>query len=328
MKHTQIIETSIDLFTSTDIYAVDIQGLINKKLTERYVGRCYASMLILRIGKLIKYSDVRMVDNRLDGGASLDVMFEAEGIVLVKGEVLHGCEVIDIKHSGIMIRNQYVYGAVLSNPKYKITGSISIGQLMPVIIENVRYNINSQRITVQCYPFVPKPIEEPYYLITEPLSDSDAEKVTKLLQTLSEELKLAEDTQKQYPQSYAFFKELMYPYKTKQKFTDSPIGSKFKFLPDIELKTLTQISSGCLVCKDVSSNELFMHSDAPDQRILDLIQSGNLLISSPAYPVIASILNKRIMYVSALRGFAEQYNTAEKAQKLSPYWKQCNSFKV
>lgn len=336
---TKVLQTSIDLFTDDDIYNQNMEAVLMKKLTSKYANICYMSMLITNIKKIIQYSDVTMVDNRLDGGAYINVKFEVEGIILVQGEVLHDCKVIETATTGTIIEHKYAGGLIYADPKRQAVKLIQKDQVISVIVEKARYNVNQKQISIRGIPYIPLPPLDVYYQITDILSPEDTDKVDYLLNQLNEELKLHEPIKNE--KSYEFFRDLMYPFKTLQKFKETKIGDQFKPV-EIDLKSILEIHGGCLTAptaasKQISNSNFLYHSKSVPDSLLDkftnqqsetlISKQRNILINSEMYSAISDIINRRILYLQALRGFVTQYDTQAKVMERMAYWRVCQSLK-
>jgi DNA-directed RNA polymerase subunit E'/Rpb7 len=317
---TKVLETSVDLFDSKDIYTSNIIDMLIKKLTDRYRNKCFQSMLITEIVKIIRHSDIKMVDNRLDGGAYINVQFEAKGIILVRGEILNGCKVIEILDTGIIIEHEFVGGLIVPGSKQQIFNVIKKGQYIPVIINEVRYNPGQREISIYGSPFVPQMQTNTYYSISSGINDVDADKLNKMLEDLNTELKLHDNMTKE--RSYEFFKSLLYPFKTQQKFEISKLGSKFSVVSSDE-KSLLDIDSGCMVSplESQNTNNFIYHSKQVPK------ETNGIIVSAGLYTAVSDILNRRLMYLMSLRNFATYYNTKEKTQEMLVYWQVCQSTK-
>ncbi len=321
MHTTKVLETSVDLFDPDDIYTLDVPKLLLQKLNERYENKCFSSMLILKVIEIIRYSDRIMVDNRLDGGAYINVQFKVEGIILTKGEVLQGCKVVNIASFGVIINHPNAVGIMSQDPQKKAIGMIKKDQIVPVIVDDVRYNVGKSQITITCKPYTPQPFQRTFYNVSEILSPEDTEKVDSLLEELAAEEKLHSSIASD--KSYEFFKNLIYPYKTAEKFTMSPIGSSFKPV-SLALKPLLEIRDGCIYNADPASKEFLVHS----KKTISIADDGQNIINGPLYPALSDVLYQRLSYLRMLRGFAEQYDTAAKNQEMMAYWKVCMSLKT
>lgn len=319
------LETSVDLFKASDIYTANVAKMLMDKLTERYVGKCYQSALIQKVVSIIKYSETHIVDNRLDGAAYIDVEFVVEGIVPGQGEILQGCRVVDITQSGVIISHPLAGGLVMPDAKKQIVKILKKDQLIPVSVQAARYNINQTQITIRGTPYAPSSHKNIYYNITEIVSPEETEKLSELLEELSQEL--SHHSALANEKSYKFFEDLVYPYKTTQKFEMSQIGGKFTKVTS-DLKSILEIRDGCIILPEESYKQpglTLYHSKKPINQ--DDLAGHGVVIESHMYPAIADCINRRLMYLRNLRGFVEQYNTPEKIQEMIVYWKVCQSVK-
>jgi DNA-directed RNA polymerase subunit E'/Rpb7 len=313
---TKVLETSIDLQDPDDIYTVDIHAMLKKKLLQRYEQKCFSSILILDIIQIIRHSDIIMVDNRLDGAAYINVQFKVRGVIFTNGEVLQNCQVVNVSSAGIIIKHQYAVGMMTADPTKKAISIIKKDQIVPVIINDVRYNVGKSQITITCKPYTPQPFSHVLYNINQILSPEDTEKIDIILNNIADEEKKHEALKSS--KSYSFFTNLIYPYKTMRKFTISPIGSSFK-PASTDLKSILTINSGCITNADSSVSDYLLHSS---KHI-----SGNSSIIGPLYPALSDILHQRLKYLVTLREFTEMYDTVEKNQSMMAYWKICMSLK-
>lgn len=317
---TKILETTIDLFSPDDIYTVDVPTMLKNKLSERYINKCFSSTLILEVLEVVRYSDVIMVDNRLDGAAYINVQFKIKGIIYSEGEVLQGCKVVNVASSGIIVSHVHALGLMSPDPTKKAISVIKKDQVVPVIISDVRYNVGKSQATITCKPYTPQTFQEVLYNITDIISPEDTEKLDDLLTMLSTEE--AAHAKLKGSKSYEFFKNLIYPYKTTKKFKLSPIGESFDSIA-LDLKSLLTIREGqCITNADPAVSDFLVHSKKHVSNV-----DGIIVIDSPLYPALSSIILQRIKYLTTLRGFAEQYDTAEKNQEHMAYWKVCMSLK-
>ena len=243
---TKVINTTIDLFDPVDIYTVDIKSTLKKKLEDRYKKRCYQSILIIEIVSIKRHSSVIMVNNRLDGAAYVDVEFEAKGIVLITGEILHNCKIIEIHSNAITMEHEYAGIKLQKDNGDAIFKILKVGQKIPVVIQKVRYMVNQTSISAIATPFLPSITEEVFYNITEGLSPEETNELTNLMLEIDKE----EDTHKSAmkEETYEFFKNLIYPYKVNQKYELNQRAVSLKFKPvALELKALLEIKSGVIV---------------------------------------------------------------------------------
>ena len=308
---TKILETTIDLFDSKDIYNSDVESMLLKKLENRYKNKCFKSILILEISKIIRYSDIKLVDNRLDGAAFINVQFEVRGVILVKGEVLTDCKVTEIITTGIIIEHKYAAGLIIPGQKNQIYNIIKKGQIIPIIISDVRYNIGQSEISIRGIPFIPQYIKNVYYQIEYGLYEDEYNKLKQLIDEYNNELKLHENIKNK---SYEFFKELLYPYKAYNKIKAEVI--------DIDFNKLSSINNGIITyLREEEKSDSFIYK-------IDKVNDTQEIINSSLYPALVDIINRRIMYLQNLRVLATTYNTKEKIQENIKYWQVCQMFKL
>lgn len=319
------LETSVDLYKTSEIYAVNVTAMLTEKLTARYVGKCYQSMLIQKIDSIIQYSETRLVDNRLDGAAYIDVQFVVEGLILIQSELLHGCKVIDITQTGVIVSHPSAGGLVMADPKKQIIKILKKDQIIPVNVMASRYNLNQNQITIRGIPYAPSARRNVYYNITEILSPEETEKIGSLLDELNAEIELHAKISGE--KNYKFFEELVYPYKTAQKFEMSQLGSKFNKV-SADLKSILEIRDGCLVMPEESSKLPGFNIYHSKKTVSsDTVQTHGIVVESQMYPAITECISNRLIYLRNLRGFVEQYDKPEKIQDMMIYWKVCQSIK-
>ena len=167
-------------------------------------------------------------------------------------------------------------------------------------------------------PFVPIAEKTPAYNILRGLNEMETENVIRLLGIVAEE----EEMHKTLPKNTIdFFKEIMYPFK---KSIDYNASAKFKVVP-YDILSISAIHDGMVIrpSEDPMSNRRFFSSKRPIDS-----DPRPMVVNSPLYPVVASILNGYLLYLHALRGFAETYPDVSAMQKLNMYWKLCNNAKI
>ena len=315
MLITKILDTSVDLKTHAEIYDPDVVGVLMKKLRERFNGRCFSSMLIIDVVEVIRYSDRIMVDNMLTGAAYINVRFKVNGMVLVQGEVVHGCKVTKVLDHNIIISHPYINGYMTADTKHKIMGLIAVDEVVPVIVDHIRYNVGKTQITMSCKPYIPQPFSEIFYNITDTLH---TEKLEDILTRLSDEEKLHEKIKT--TKVYLGFKAMIYPYKTARKFEHSVIGSKFK---EISVKDAVQLKDTCcLTAIDYAVDNYLLISKDHISSELNVASVNTSLTTA-----LSEILLHKLYYLQTLRGFVEHYGTPEKNHKMQAYWKVCAGLK-
>lgn len=331
---TKILYTTINLFDSIDTYSPAIDKLLIQKLKERYVKKCAFDMYITDIVRIIRRSDVILMDNMLNGAAYVDVQFEAIGIILIEGEILHGCKVIKITATGILVSGDFISGQVVHDTKNRgiqsakrdqIFSLIKKDQIIPVVVKQVGYNVGNSQIVVHCIPYIPAGTTEPFYNISRKLSADEKSRIDVMMNDLKEEIE--KHTALKGTKVYEFFKNMMYPYKTQQKFELSKVGSEFK---QINLDKLLDVEKGCITAPEVQysdRNPVWLSPTAITIKDEEEFIKTVKVFDSTLYAALADIINKRLMFYRALRGFVEQYSDIAVFGDLTVYWQKCISLK-
>lgn len=322
MYITKTLEATIDLLDPFEIYSSNLENVVKKKIIEKYVGKCFKSILILEIINIINTSEVIIYDNQLDGTAYIDVQFEVGGIILVEGEILHGCKVSEIFSNAITAEHKYA-SIKLKKESSNIYKILEPGKMIPIVVSRVLYTPNKNTISMSGTPYFPNTTgEKIFYNITKQLSPEETEKISLIIDMIEkEEIKhktLSKKTQ------YSFFQDLLYPFKVNQKFGNNKLSKTMNFKPvKIELKQFFNINGGIVIYPDEEpkENKIFFWSKKINLPKLYTV------ISSPAYTVLASISNQYLMYLQSLRGFMETYHTPTEMKKIMSYWKFCKNAK-
>ena len=180
----KILETYIDIIDPIDIFSANINEMLINKLTEKFVGKCYMSCLIININKIIKRSYIYMKDT-LEGDCSVNIMFEVDAIEYIKNEIINGCKIIKKESNGIIHAISNYAGIQINIP-----ANISIfkeGDIIPVIVKMTRYNINQTSISVLATPFIPNNDPAICYKITDALSEQETDIIKSILSQIKTE---------------------------------------------------------------------------------------------------------------------------------------------
>jgi hypothetical protein len=320
---TKILETMVDLINPADIYQHDVETMLLQKLNTRYQKRCYLSIYVLEVLRIVRRSSIKMVTNRLDGGAQLSVQFEVSGFIINEGDILHNCKIIEIHTNAITAEHEYVGIKLQKDPNNKISQVLKIGQIIPIVVSRVRYIPNKSKVSMVATPYIPKISEVTYYNITAGISPEQSEKLGMLIDMITEEEKLHTDTVK-ISKKYQFFQDLMYPYKVNHKYEKSRLAEQLGMKAvSLELKNMLSISNGVIVQPDEDnmSNRRFFHTKKP------AVPSNLFAVNIELFPVCATYFKKYLMYLKTLRGFVETYKSQEIMKDLMVYWRMCKGSK-
>jgi hypothetical protein len=300
MHISKVIETSVDLYDA-EMYVMDIAALLLKKLNARYASTCYLSMFINNVDEIIRYSDIYQVDNRLDGGAYVNVSCKVSGITYVKGEIIHGCQVVHIDVDGMIIKHKHIVGKMYPDETKQAFNVIKKTDIIPIIIDDVTYATGKQEVTVSCRPYTPVASQRVVYRVTSAMTQEQVAKYNILLAQLTSEMERHKSISS--AKNYKLFEQIMYPLKTK------PVG-------DGKVITLDDIiqRASCVVSVGEPTDDIFEVNGTP--LVVDV------------YQLVSSVLISKIKYYEALRGFVETYVAIpDKNSSLFAYWRICNMLK-
>lgn len=326
------LETTLDLFQHDDIYCLDVEAMLIKKLTEKYANRCFKSMLILKILKILKKSSIHFEDNRLDGGAHIDVTFEAEGEVYTRGEVIHGCRIIEIQGNIIAAENKYAGIKLIHNDQntIPILKVLEVDHVIPIVVQRVAYNMYKSKISISGTPYIPIFTPVIWFDIQEGLTPDQTEKITKYLEIIATEEEEHKKISKE--KRYELFKNIMYPFKTLQqidKRKDFTILSMKPISIDTDpkkfLSSVLDIESGIITypCEDHRLNHRFFYSN---KKLSE--ENTKSSIKATMFQVLSDILVNYSLYLRCLRGFVETYKDLDDAKKLASYLSICKSKQI
>ena len=127
-------------------------------------------------------------------------------------------------------------------------------------------------------------------------------------------------------QSYKFFQDLLYPYKNIQRILHNPVIKKGNFSAvTIDMKSMINIDKGIIIYpnEEPKQNSLFFWSKNDNLQIDDYN-----IINIAAFPLLAGIANKYLIYLYSLKNLVEFYNSPEIMSSLMTYWKLCKNAKV
>ena len=320
MHITKVLETTVDIDDPNELFTYDYEQIIKNKLTDRYANKCYQSVLITGINKIIRRSSIKMTDNRIDGGAYVDVQFEISGIIFAQGELLAGCRVIEIHPNAIIAVHPHATIKLQKDSNNTVTKILKIGQTLPVIVQKVRYTPNNKTISMIASPYIPKAEELIIYQIIDKIDPSEMELLHGIFEQISIEEKLHQGIKSQ--KNYEFFKDLLYPFKTKHKFEKHPLYEEYKLSSvEFSMDKILDIDKGIIVypVEDHRMNKRFFHSNAE-------INNKKLpIVKSKLYTAVSDVLIKYIIYMQGVRNLTETYNTLADFQQLETYWRICKS---
>ena len=310
MRIFKSITTSIDLINSHDIYNPDRETLIKNKLKDRYLNCCYEASLIIDITKIVRMSAIRM-SSRIDGGATIDVQFEAECLILTHGELVC-CRVLGLHNNGMTAINDSAAIFVQNIKDYAAAyKTIQIGNTIPVTIKRVAYNVGRDKISANAHIYMPELTTNTYYEIMQGLSDEEIEKLQKMVDAIKDLKKTIAAKEKNI---VTLFRAFLYPYKKNIEFAESKM-KKY----ELEVKNMAEIDSGIVVYPSETNKdkELFYHSSVVK----------DIAVQATAYAAFSNILSIYTNYLNSIITLCDNYPNIESIKAINSYWLVCNANK-
>jgi hypothetical protein len=315
---TKNFQTTINLNDSNEIYSINKDNIILQKLNERYKDTCFQSALILEIIKIIRQSSIRMMDNKMDGGASIDVMFEAKCLILNIGEIVCGVQIFKITNNMITATHNNI-AIIIKKNNNKINKVLQIGQNIPVLVSGVKYNIGNNKISISAYPLSPELLinNKIYFNIIDKIDETEREKLYNIINEIN---KIKDEINNFDIQIISLFKTLLYPYKKKVE-----INKKYNEISIFNLEKLLEIKSGCIFYTteyDKSEEKILYINEEHEE------ENNSNIIYNKSYNIISYILNEFLYYFIGLKELTKEYNSIEKIKSINNYWKIYNENKL
>lgn len=292
-------------------------------LERKFVNKNYMSSRIIRIMRIVRRSMIgvnqaganNIVDNPVFG--TVDVEFEVEAIVFAIGEIISGCTV----------RNNDEYNNVYCNTadasiylrENKIHESLRANQIIPIVTENVMYEVLHERVSVGGSLFVPSPYCTAYEIMDG--ADNKIENAALLAQLSS--IGRPQDTL-----PWKTLMKMIYPFKVEQgvpgtiiDIFDGLIGADANnaiaaattlpkyIVRDARLNLATPRVWGTDRVQDITEGN---ESGVPNPTILRGMSFENILLA-----IMANYVN----YYNLVKSMTEIYNTEEKIKQHDNLWR-------
>jgi hypothetical protein len=344
------LETYMDISDPKDMFSPNRNEMLIAKLTDKFVGVCYMSCYVIKINKIIRRSYIYMKDT-LEGDSHTNIMFEVDAIVYQKNEIINGCHIIKKEPNGIIHGKSTYAGIQLS-----IQPNMSIfkeGDVVPVIVKRVRYNVNQTSMSVLAVPFIPIQYQPTYYSTNGSLSKIQTAELKSLLDQIKIEQSKLKNLNTNDKKIVSFFIDLLSPSKsldpTKLSITKSKkidilnildLEHGILFRPDIKFddSSIYYISLDANIkqsqnSKSILQNKLVsdfsqlndvaiskqVNTDTKKQSDLSTISTN--IIDESMYNTYYIILTQYINNIQSLQNFLIQYPTVDTIQKNKEIWK-------
>lgn len=314
MIFKKTMETYLDIIDPFQIYSTNADETFLKKLEDKFVGVCVKSCYVLSINKLLRRSYTYMNDT-LKGGATVCVLFEAGVIVYNHGEVITDCHIIKKETRGIIhAKSEYAGIQLTISPDISI---FSQGDIVPVRVNKVRYNVNQNSISILAIPFLPMKLPKYKYLINKELDDDEIKKLKIHIDDIITYSRTIKQYTAQQKKVYEFFVNLIH-----EKHSLKLKTSEKKY----NISNMTSIKKGAVYKIDSRSDDFIVVDSNVDDSTLKTIDNqknatGEFVVSETAYNVLYNIAMERLSDLQMLCNFVKQYPTFDAVQKNKSVWK-------
>lgn len=317
----KILETRLDLTDPSDIINADLMRMCTAHITQKFVGRCFKSCLIIKINRIVRHSR-RYMSEDLSGSAYITVTFEVDCITFAKGEVINGCHILKIEADGrIHAKSKYAGVQVRQNA----AAIYREGQIVPFIVRRVSYNPAQTAISIEALPFTPVVYPLKIYAITSGLVNDDAPKLKYLFGKLSDLIESIDKRIQANPNeknAFDFFRELLYPFK-------KPAENKLGGFEKRRLDSIMSISSGFVYQPSELklTNQEFYYSEHLNAAEIPEKNPDAVVHEKDIAFVAEKILNRTIQHYTTLSEFVDTYPTFDKVQEYKDVWRMFNMLK-
>ena len=316
----KIIETFLDISDPKEIFAPNRDDIILEKLRAKFVGICFMSCLIMSVNRIIRRSYVYMKDT-LDGDALTNIQFEVDAIIYFDGEIINGVTIVKKEPNGIIHAKSKYAGIQLSiQPNMTI---FKEGDIVPVIVKRVRYNVNQNAASILAVPFMPSVYTPIYYNILGELSKIQIDELRYLITQIEIEETKIKNLNAADKKIFQFFIDLLNPISAKK--SDNKDSKNIKL---INTKNILDIKNGIIFNADNKFDETsisYMAKSSDMVSELSQINSGTKqtmeIVDESIYIAIYSLLCQRLMNIQSLQSFLQFYPDFVSVQKNKDIWK-------
>lgn len=309
----KILETYMDITDPNEILSTDRNKMIMEKLTSKFVGVCYNSCYILKINRIIRRSYIYMKDT-LDGDAHTNVMFEVDAIEYIKDEIINGCKIIKKEPNGI-IHAKSEYSGIQLNMQSNMS-IFKEGDIIPVIVRMVRYNVNQSAISVLAVPFMPivNPIQ--YYKINGSLTKQETDNIKSLLDQIKDTETQIDKLDTMDKKIYKFFSELL-----------SNKEPSIKSSKKIKISDIMNIKSGIVFKSEGVFDDSQIYYIEEKDNLNDNSETNDNTIKESSYIIFSVLLIKYLCNLQTLQNFIKAYPKFTDIQQHKNIWKLYSSLK-
>ena len=264
----------------------------------------------------------------LDGDSNTSIRFTADVIVYNHGEIINGCTIIKKEPNGIVHAKSEYAGLQLSIQNNMVI--FKEGDVVPVRVKRVRYNVNQSAISVSAMPFIPIPYSHIYYRHTSNLDKQHIKELRVIVHDIESILKEFTALSPNKKKIHKFFIDLLFNKSDKntipnnsEKLSMSKIltiaegsggpnapGSGITYMPNGHYDDMTVYR----VAEDDAATVLEKTASQSEKLNIDVIEESS-------YLVLYNILLTQLSRVQTIKNFIEFYPDFNAVQKNKEIWK-------
>lgn len=250
----------------------------------------------------------------LDGDAHTNVMFEVDAIEYIKDEIINGCKIIKKEPNGI-IHAKSEYSGIQLNMQSNMS-IFKEGDIIPVIVRMVRYNVNQSAISVLAVPFMPivNPIQ--YYKINGSLTKQETDNIKSLLDQIKDTETQIDKLDTMDKKIYKFFSELL-----------SNKEPSIKSSKKIKISDIMNIKSGIVFKSEGVFDDSQIYYIEEKDNLNDNSETNDNTIKESSYIIFSVLLIKYLCNLQTLQNFIKAYPKFTDIQQHKNIWKLYSSLK-
>lgn len=318
---TKILYDNIEIDDPVALIAGDINSELKTILTRKYANKCYMSVLVLQIIRIIRRGDCLVNQEAVNKQwanpvcGRIYVEFEVECLMYNLGEIITGCKVMTVDdYMNIYCETAYA-DIYLRESKHNST--IQNGQIISIVVENTQYDVMQERFSVSGVIFVPSVYSVAYEISAQPPSDA--------LLSLLDDLEL--DEKDTTTVAWKTFTTIISPYKgsisvPKGKVADALIYARGDVVQEGNIEKKEKF-----VLRDsrvgLTTSTIYLVDNETD-----LPENTTIIRGLSFDTMMTAIIGNYQNYQNCVQGMCENYSNEEIIKAHSNLWRLFNSCKV
>ncbi len=264
-----------------------------------YEGVCYNGVYILKVLRVVMIGDCEINKDGAPGFGTIPVMFDAEALVYLPGEIINGC-VIQKHDETIILCSTPLANILIKNQPS--TASLTTGQMISVRVGRAGYTPMVNKVAITAIVFIPDKTFTVYKIVPPVVTKAAAQEYLKdTIMRIEEEKKRVEGFTAGNAKGIAFFTQALYAYTSPQQ---PPTGAKI-----VDLMTL--ISSDGPPMPHYISRDRRIDLTTANVYVYDAPPAGLNVQEMNTQNVLVSMFEDYCMFLRTLRESLEYYSTPD-----------------